>query len=372
MDPRKRFTYNKILISPLDWGLGHATRMVPLIHEFLSMGCQVTIAASGQTKSLLRQEFPDLIFMQLPGYKITYAEKGRNFTLKMLFQLPRIIIAIFREHAWLRHHHQQHRWDAVISDNRYGLFHRNCASVLITHQINIRAEKGKLVDRIIRHLNHRLIRNFTCCWIPDDPSAENLSGELSHGNLPPNALHIGPLSRLKPIDAPAGGLLLILISGPEPQRTGFEALLQRQLKDHEGEVVVVRGLPGHHRLPDPSGQVTWINHLAATDLEELISRAGLVICRSGYSTIMDLARTRKRAVLVPTPGQTEQLYLARYLMECRCFPAFRQETFSLPEAIKTAEAFPYRNLSISFDRHREVIRRFISGDQIPSSQHVEE
>jgi UDP-N-acetylglucosamine transferase subunit ALG13 len=372
VDPHKRFTYNKILISPLDWGLGHATRLVPLIHYFLSMGCQVTIAASGQTKTLLRQEFPDLIFMQLPGYEITYAVKGRNFTLKMLFQVPRIIKAIVREHLWLRRHQHLHRWDAVISDNRYGLFHRNCASIFITHQINIRAEKGKMVDRIIRHLNHRLIRNFTYCWIPDDPSAKNLSGELSHGNLPPNAVFIGPLSRFESLEAAVERLLLILISGPEPQRTHFETLLQRQLKNHVGEVVIVRGLPGHHRLPDPSGQVTWINHLSAADLEGVISRAGLVICRSGYSTIMDLARTRKRAVLVPTPGQTEQLYLAQYLMESQWFPAFRQETFSLPEAIKTAEAFPYKNVSISFDRHREVIRRFISGELIPSSQNVEE
>ena len=336
------------------------------------MGCQVTIAASGHTKTLLRQEFPDLVFLHLPGYDITYPEKGRYFFLKMLFQVPRIIKAIDREHFWLRRHFYLHRWDAVISDNRYGLFHRDCASVFITHQINIRAEKGKMADRIIRRLNHRLIRNFTHCWIPDDPSEENLSGELSHGCLPPNALFIGPLSRLKPLEATAGRLLLILISGPEPQRTSFETLLQVQLKNHEGEVVVVRGLPGHHRLPDPSGQLTWINHLPATDLEGLISRAGLVICRAGYSTIMDLARTQKRAVLVPTPGQTEQLYLAGYLMERLWFPAFRQETFSLPEAIKTAEAFPYKNASISFNRHREVIRRFVSGETIPSSQNAEE
>ena len=329
--------------------------MIPLIYRLRQLGCSVTIACSGKPEEILRKEFPDLPFLFLRGYGITYARNGRFFFFKILLQLPGICYSILQEWRWIRRQQRLHGWDLVVSDNRYGLFHPAMRSVIITHQVNPLSGKGWIPDRILRWLSHGMIRRFDHCWIPDEPGAENLSGNLSHGKLPLNARYIGPISRFHPGPAGEEDRLLILISGPEPQRTLFEEKLIAQLPLEGKTVVFVRGRPGASDLPAPLPGVSFVNHLVAAELEQQLLRSSLVIARSGYTTIMDLMRMGKKSVLVPTPGQTEQEYLARHLAASYLCMTATQEVFNLAGTVAKAADYPFRQAHFSFDMYASVI-----------------
>jgi UDP-N-acetylglucosamine transferase subunit ALG13 len=348
----------RVLVSPLDWGLGHATRVIPLIRALLEEGCEVTLASSDASKSLLGAEFPDLVVLDIPGYRITYPQKGSQFFRKMAFQLPRILWAILREHLWLRAAMRVHRWDVVVSDNRYGLFHPRVHAVILTHQVRIRTGR-RLADAILRPLLWRMLSCFDAVWVPDMPSEPNLAGDLCHGPMPAHVCHIGPLSRFTDAGTSRTSRLLLLLSGPEPQRTIFESILRKELATFAGDAVVVRGLPSsNHRHTDGNG-VEWIDHLPARQLQELVSDAGLVISRSGYSTVMDLLRLGRPAVLVPTPGQGEQEYLARHLSEAGLFPFLSQDAFTLSEALRLAEFCRAPGKGFDFERHRGQLKEML-------------
>lgn len=350
----------RILVSPLDWGLGHATRVIPLVLTLKAEGCAVTLAASDASITLLKAEFPDLPVLEIPGYRVRYPQKGSQFFRKMLVQLPRILRTIIREHLWLRAAMRAHRWDVVVSDNRYGLFHARAYCVILTHQVRIRTGRRRM-DAFLRPLLWRMLRRFDAVWVPDMPGEPNLAGELCHGPMPAHVSHIGPLSRFESVGDPAAAMLLVLLSGPEPQRSIFESILRRELAHHIGSAVVVRGLPGLAQRHMDSNGVEWIDHLPARDLQQLVSGAGLVIARSGYSTVMDLVRMRRPAVLVPTPGQGEQEYLARHLCAAGLFPSLSQESFTLAEALRLTEGHPAPAGGFDFDRHRERIRDMLEG-----------
>ena len=187
--------YRKILISPLDWGLGHATRIIPLIRYLQQVQCQIWIAASGQTEKVLKETFPGIPFLHLEGYKINYQKPGGSFSLKIALQVPKMMRAVFAEHQWLKKNQEIYHWDAVISDNRFGLYHKDLRSVFITHQVNIKTGMGFLADKFINRFNHFFLSKYDACWIPDAAGTINLAGELSHGSIPLNAIYIGPLSR---------------------------------------------------------------------------------------------------------------------------------------------------------------------------------
>lgn len=344
-----------MLVSPLDWGLGHATRVIPLVRALAAEGCAVTLAASGATRALLSAEFPHLPLLDLPGYQVRYPQKGGHFFGMMVMQLPRILSAIVREHRWLRSAMREHRWDAVVSDNRYGLFHPGARCVILTHQVRIRTG-WVVLDRLLRPLLWWALRRFEGCWVPDMPDVPNLAGRLCHGRMPGHVRHIGPLSRLDAVtEGGACRRLLILLSGPEPQRTVLEGILRRELAGGSVPAIVVRGLPGTGaRTVDDRG-VEWVDHVDASGLQALLAESSLVIARSGYSTVMDLVRTGHAAVLVPTPGQPEQEYLARHLSAAGLFPILGQEGFRLAVALGLAEAFHPPRPAVDFGLHRSVV-----------------
>ena len=356
----KELNRPKILISPLDWGLGHATRIIPIVQYLLQVQCQIWIAASGPTEKVLKETFPGIPFLHLEGYKVNYQGRSGSFSLKMAIQIPKIIRAILMEHNWLKKNQEVYHWDAVISDNRYGLYHKELRSVFITHQVNIKTGMGLWVDKFIGRVNHFFISKFEECWIPDASSSINLAGELSHGEIPENAVYIGPLSRFSMNNDKAPGLLLALLSGPEPQRSMLEKILEKQLSVYPGKVCIVRGMPGEKAKPPDSAKVQWYNHLPAKDLQELMSAAALVICRSGYTTVMDLVKMQKKAILVSTPGQPEQEYLAAYLMQQQLFLSEQQDDFDLQSALQKSAIFSFALPLLSFDLHLEVISRFLT------------
>ena len=249
-------------------------------------------------------------------------------------QVPKIIRSIKNEHQWLLHQLDAHQWDLIISDNRYGLYTTRTRTVFITHQLGIISGFGRMVDGLLRTLLYRWINRFNICWIPDAAGDVNIAGKLSHPQSMPNHYaFIGPLSRLNKAKPLADDHLLVLLSGPEPQRTILEKKLIDQLSKIDEAVVFVRGLPSTTPLMEIRGRIRFENHLDAKALSETLSNAKAVICRSGYSSVMDLLKLKKRALLIPTPGQTEQVYLAKHLGALHWFEYQDQKQLDLEKGI---------------------------------------
>jgi UDP-N-acetylglucosamine transferase subunit ALG13 len=333
----------KVLVAPLDWGLGHATRCIPIIRQLLIAGCEVIIASERAQKKLLQDEFPKLRFVELRGYRLKYGSKGWQTLPKIIFQIPKILIQINRENRWLKSFLQTENIDAVIADNRFGLYSSKLFCVFITHQLSIKTPFGNSVEKKLQRINYRFINKFDNCWVPDFEKENALAGKLSHPvQLPRTPVHyIGLLSRFEKIKTSfIKNNLLIILSGPEPQRTIFENLLLPQIKKFPGKIILVRGLPAEKNTLNVPG-IEIYNHLPASDLNKIICESDFVIGRSGYSTVMDLAKLGSKSILVPTPGQTEQEYLAEYLLENKIAFSTRQENFSLPGAIENAKYFSF-------------------------------
>ena len=259
------------------------------------------------------------------------------FIPKILLQVPKIIGSISNEHRWLDHQLDTNHWDLIISDNRYGLYTSRTRTVFITHQLGIISGFGNLGDTVLRTMLYRWVNRFDTCWIPDAEGDLNIAGKLSHPfSMPNHYAFIGPLSRLDKKPPLTEGHLLVLLSGPEPQRTILENKIIHQLSDIDEEVVFVRGLPSGAPLMKNRGRIQFENHLTANALSEMLSTAKAVICRSGYSSVMDLLKLKKRALLIPTPGQTEQVYLAKHLGALRWFVVQEQSQLDLKKGIASA------------------------------------
>jgi predicted glycosyltransferase len=345
----KKFT---VLVCPLDWGIGHATRCVPIISQLQQNNFNVIIAADGRPFDFLHDRFPDLEIIIFKGFRIRYSS-GRNMILSMILQSPLIFLNIFLEHNKLKKIIREKKPDVVISDNRFGLWSRKVYSIYMTHQVMIKApERWQWAEPLLHKLHSSFIRKYDECWIPDLPGDPNLSGDLSHKYpLPKNASYIGILSRFSKncqlptspgLPFPSSPLplfpspdLLVLLSGPEPQRSIFEKIVMEELDRHRGlHAVVLQGLPGEHRESFPIPGVAVFNHLPDTEIEKLIRNAGIIVCRPGYSTLMDLVALGRNAILVPTPGQTEQEYLAERLSGSGQFFAMEQDRFDLGLALE--------------------------------------
>lgn len=308
-----------------------------MISYLLERGWELSLAAEGNIAALLTREFPQLKVIPLKGYRISYPKKGALFIPTILMQVPKIIHSIKNEHQWLDHQLDTHQWDLIISDNRYGLYTTRTRTVFITHQLGIISGFGRMGDGLLRNLLYRWINRFNICWIPDTAEDVNIAGKLSHPQSMPNQYaFIGPLSRLSKAKPLADEHLLVLLSGPEPQRTILEAKLIDQLSNTDEAVVFVRGLPSSTPLMENRGRIRFENHLDANALSQMLSAAKAVICRSGYSSVMDLLKLKKRALLIPTPGQTEQVYLAKHLGTLHWFVVQEQEQLDLKKGIAAA------------------------------------
>jgi hypothetical protein len=334
-------TPQRILFAPLDWGLGHATRCIPLIRRELECGNQVVLAGSGRSAALLRKAFPNLTLHEIPDYDVQYQKKG-SFVLRLIMQLPKIFRAVRDEHQWLEEFLEKEHVDLIVSDNRYGMYSRKVKSVIITHQVFPIAPgilSGLTQLMVNRHLNR-----FDELWIPDFGGADNLAGRLCHGKIPPHAKYIGPLSRFippavtSPGDAPD---VIVLVSGPEPQRTIFLEHAIAILSEGRHNAWIVSGTPeqeGTQQL----GTLTIYPHLGDEALTRAITLAKQIVCRSGYTTLMDLHALGRNAVLIPTPGQTEQEYLAAHFHDTFGWPVIRQERI-VTELPALLNAIPSRN-----------------------------
>ena len=240
---------------------------------------------------------------------------------------------------------KEHQFDAVISDNRYGLHNDEITSIFITHQLRIKSSVGKWTEKLLQKRNYSFINKFKTCWIPDHPGKHNLAGELSHPEIYPQirVQYIGPLTRFEKKQVnEKKNYLLVILSGPEPQRSIFEDKIVNEISHYPFAATVVRGIPGSPNLIPSSGMIHFYNHLPAKILNNEMQEAEFVISRGGYSTIMDIAALQKKSILVATPGQTEQEYLGTYLMDKKMSVAVDQKDFSLNKSLELARSFDYK------------------------------
>jgi uncharacterized protein (TIGR00661 family) len=342
-----------ILICPLDWGLGHATRIVPVIDLLLKKGSRVFIGADNRPLAYLKQRFPEANFIQFPGFVPKYPVKG-SMAVAMLRSYPKMIAEAKKSHSLLQGLVRENNIDIVISDNRYELSSRLAYTVFITHQLNIQAPGiSSLGKPFINNKINSYISKFDELWIPDFKEEPNLSGRLSHSTkMPVSNFHfVGPLSRfslVKPKPSSEKPEFLILLSGPEPQRTILEQKLIEQAMDSGLKTVVLQGKPEASENVEIKN-VKLVSHLADEEFAGLIETAEIVICRPGYSTIMDLAVLGKKAIFIPTPGQTEQEYLAKKFITTGICYSSTQSGFNLKQAIRKNREFigfaPTKNTS---------------------------
>lgn len=310
-----------ILVAPLNWGLGHAARVIPIINRLINEGAEVILGGDGESLKLLRAEFPQLPYVELPELKITYS-KGKSQVWAMLKQLPAIIRYSIKEHKAIKDIVKRYNITKVISDNRFGLYGSGAYSIYITHQIMVKMPAWlKLLEPLVYRIHKSVIERYNECWVPDYADTErSLAGDLTHSYpLPCNARFIGPLSRFeklkdccKPIDCD----VLAIMSGVEPHRTIYEKSIAERYRDSSLKVILVRG----KAFTKDGGDINYGNIdvkgvLSASELLPYILGAKKIICRSGYTSVMDMHILGKTNVeWSATPGQTEQEYLLSVLL----------------------------------------------------------
>ncbi len=340
MGKKQALKQKTILFCPLDWGLGHASRDILIIQKLLDTGkYKIIIGADNAPYHLLKTEFPDLQFLRFPSFSIRYSSLI-SLSVKITLQLPKIFYWINKEHRLLKRIISQHGVDIVISDNRYGLWSKKVHTVIISHQINIfLPDNLKWTESLVNLKIRKWLKKFDQCWIPDIEGENNLAGKLSQPEkYSGNIIYIGPLSRFQlsrnqKDSSPAKQYeVLAILSGPEPQRSTLENILIRQFRKKDTQVLIVRGIPWQKKGQTIYGNISLVSHLPSELLYSYITTAKYIICRAGYSSIMDLAILNKPAILIPTPGQAEQEYLAQSLHARKFFYKLEQKNLDFEKA----------------------------------------
>jgi uncharacterized protein (TIGR00661 family) len=327
----KAITKN-ILVAPLNWGLGHATRCIPIIQELEKNGFTPIIASDGIALLLLQKEFPHLESLEFPSYKIEYAKEGKDFKWKLIKNIPKIILAVFEEKKIIKELVNKYDLKGIISDNRLGVYSKKVPSVFITHQLNVLSGNTTWISS---KLHQHFIKKFTECWVPDFQESPNLTGKLAH--LRNSSLHLkylGSLSRLEKKELVYKYELMVILSGPEPQRTLLEEKIIDELQNYNGEVLFIKGKVENNKKKEVIKNITFYNFMTSKEIENAYNESKIVLCRSGYTTIMDLAKLEKKAFFIPTPGQFEQEYLAKRLKRNGIAPFAKQDDFRIENLLE--------------------------------------
>ena len=330
----------KILYSPLDWGIGHASRSIWYIHRLRQEGHEVVVAAGGGALALLRATFPDLTFVRLPFCRIRYSRHLPAFW-KIFFSWPCLLRAIRREHRQVLALTEGQGYDRIISDHRYGVWHPQIPSELVIHQLWFRLPRRlRFLEPALFRFHQKKLQPFDKIIVPDEAGEPNYAGLLSHPPHLPEALakkisYAGIFSRfLIPEfcrEMPLHRIydVVVILSGPEPQRSVLEKILIRRLRGKEWQVLMIRGLPWKKQGATVGGNIRMVSHLPPELFCSYLKRARHIIARPGYSTVMDLVALDLGALLIPTPGQTEQEYLAEHLAKTGRFVTMTQKALSV-------------------------------------------
>ena len=345
----------KILVAPLDWGLGHATRCIPIIRQLLNRDCEVFIASSGRALLLLQKEFPQLMSFELKPYDPQYPDGG-SMVFKMAFQLPKFMRAISKEQKEVEKIVAKEEIDLVISDNRYGCFSKKIKSIIITHQLNLQMPRWwKWTQPMVNSYNHKKLKQFAEVWVP--APEHSIIPVLTKSNPDLKLRYLGYLSRFEKKNLPTQYQVCAICSGPEPQRSIFEKMITRELKQSNLTAIVVRGKTEVlNKQYNKNQRVTIANYMTGEELNDVVEQSETIIARSGYSTVMDLAKLNKKAVFIPTPGQTEQELIAAELMKQKMAYSGKQSKFNLKSALEESQKF---SGFLNFDFDNSLLSRAI-------------
>lgn len=319
----------KILIAPLNWGLGHASRCVPLVQRLLDEGNEVILGGDGESLTLLRKHFPQLRYTYLAPLNLRYSAGSRQ-VWAMIKAMPRLLKWAIQDHLMLKALLREEHIDQVISDNRFGLYNRQTECIYMTHQLHIMLPNGwKWAEGVASRVHARIYARYNKVWVPDyeDPQ-QSLAGELSHPqqlkikNEKLKIQYIGPLSRFQntPMNQSTPNYdVVAVLSGLEPHRTLLEREIAARYTTNPltpnpltPSILIVQGLMHRPNTRIKRGNLTIVPSMGDKELVSALLSAKHIITRSGYSTIMDLEALglMDKAELIPTPGQPEQEYLA--------------------------------------------------------------
>lgn len=360
-----------VLISPLNWGLGHATRDIPVITKLLDEHHDVTIAACGNALRVLEEEFPECSYITFPDYPVPYSA-SRFFLPKFVAFFPLMLKAIAEERSTLDTILAKNRYDLIISDNRLGVYSSKIPSVFITHQLHYHLPYIFWpVELLAVFLNGYLHGKYRQVIVPDNPPGQTaLAGKLSRPGTEETkkrAYFSGILTSARQQEIRQDLDYLVMISGPEPQRTQLEEILLSQVHEIEGSVVILLGSPCKERETRQTENCRVMAYASTREKESLMNRAKCIICRSGYTSLMEIAELKKRhALFIPTPGQTEQEYLSWYYEKQGWFHSQSQYRINLREDIPRALHPRYRGFpSVSSTRenvdrlYNEVLAEYL-------------
>lgn len=341
-----------ILYAVLNWGLGHATRSIPIIKSLINKKFKLIIVSDGEALSLLQIEFPKLEFEKTIGYKVAYARTSQDFNFTLAKQIPKFIQAIKEEHKDCLKLCTKYQVDFIISDNRYGFFHPSLPSALLCHQLHLRYPESKLIEKIVNKSYQSYLKKFNQLWVPDTAPPKNISGEMSHLTWK-NVRYIGLDSRFEKINTPLKYKYIAILSGPEPQRSLLESELLTKLNQTPGNHILIRGTTTSQES-NSKAPIEVYDMAHSMLLNKLICLSETVICRSGYTSIVDLLKLDKNALIIPTPGQAEQEYLAQNMKKLNYFSVEHQGEINL-ESMETSN-----RPKIKFGYDYEVILSFLS------------
>lgn len=303
------------------------TRGSERISQFIQEGNTVEIACSENQESYFKSKFPSLkIHVTLPNNHIQI-ESGKGLFFKLGLRVFEFQLNWKKEKKWLRNHLERNTYDVIYSDNRYGFYHPNVHSVLLTHQLTLPGPK--LLLFLPQWVLNKNLTRFNEIEIPDFNNEPKLSGKLSKTKSSLNAKFIGPLSQIKKTETPFKIQLLLILSGPEPQRSRFARNIVEETNQLGFPIVVA----GESQSLPKSEHVQEMGYCNSVELEKLMNESSHIVCRSGYSTLMELATIGKKALLIPTSGQFEQEYLAKYWEEQFNFPTANENEISIKDFV---------------------------------------
>jgi hypothetical protein len=407
----------KVLVAPLDWGLGHATRCVPVIREFLNQGAEVELAVVKANANFFREVFPELRQRLAPSYNIVYPKHGYNMALWLLKNSVHLNAVMRYEHHFAEEMVKRHGYDVLFSDNRFAFYSKNALSIYMTHQRRIAFPRAfAAFERIGVMWHANIMRKFDEVWVPDLEIYPGYAGSLSHSGATPGdkpMRFVGTLSRFSemgndgnalgnapaPVDlerevdlmsvsefmahsanvewdaAPekrtsgnhsfemrANYKVVAVVSGVEPARTQFEQQLREALQQIPGQHMMILGKPSAEQKTWTEGNIEFHTHLATNDFAEAVKRADFVVSRGGYSTVMDMAELGAKCIFVPTPGQFEQIVLAHDLSKAGYaveIPADELSAETLASAFEKSVKMPkVEKQNLLHDAVENVVRRF--------------
>ncbi len=407
----------KVLVAPLDWGLGHATRCVPVVREFLRAGAEVELAVVKANANFFREVFPELRQRLAPSYNIVYPKHGYNMALWLLKNSMHLNAVMRYEHHFAEEMVERHGYDVLFSDNRFAFYSKNALSIYMTHQRRIAFPRAfAAFERIGVMWHANIMRKFDEVWVPDLEIYPGYAGSLSHSGATPGdkpMRFVGTLSRFSemgndgnalgnapaPVDlerevdlmsvsefmahsanaewdaAPekrtsgnhsfemrANYKVVAVVSGVEPARTLFEQQLRDALAQIPGRHMMILGKPSAEQKTWTEGNIEFHTHLATNDFADAVKRADFVVSRGGYSTVMDMAELGAKCIFVPTPGQFEQIVLAHDLSKAGYaveIPADELSAETLANAFEKSVKMPkVEKQNLLHDAVENVVRRF--------------